>query len=47
MSSVAMALTDRGQSYNPGTLNAHLSSNGGYSGALFIWGSVSKFGLTY
>jgi len=32
MSSVAMALSDRGHSYNPGTLNTYLKANGGYSG---------------
>jgi len=52
MSSVSMALNGlgksvNGQSPNPGTLNSFLRSNGGYQGSLFIWGSVSRFGLRY
>ena len=52
MSSVSMALnglgkTINGQSPNPGSLNAYLSSTGGYAGNLFIWGSVARFGLKY
>ena len=52
MSSVSMALasagkTINGQQSNPKTLNAFLKSNGGYSGNLFIWGSVGRFGVTY
>lgn len=53
MSSVSMALSglgrtlSNGQSPNPGTLNAWLRSTGGYQGNLFIWGSVSRYGLRY
>jgi hypothetical protein len=52
MSSVSMALNARnvhlnGQEANPGTLNAWLKSNGGYSGNLFVWGSVAKFDFHY
>jgi hypothetical protein len=53
MSSVSMALNGlgksvNGQSSNPGVLNAFLRSNGGYvSGNLFVWGAVSRFGLSY
>ncbi len=52
MSSVSMALNGlgksiEGQSSNPGVLNRYLSSHGGYSGNLFIWSAVAKFGLKY
>jgi SH3-like domain-containing protein len=52
MSSVSMALAGLGRSIdgagsNPGVLNRYLSSHGGYQGDLFIWGSVSRFGLGY
>jgi hypothetical protein len=48
MSSAAMALSGTGHSYNPGTLNTWLKSNGGYvSGDLFVWTSIDKLGLTY
>jgi hypothetical protein len=52
MSSVSMALNGlgksvNGQSANPGTLNSFLKSNGGYSGNLFMWGAVSRYGLRY
>ena len=52
MSSVSMALHSRGKSIdgkssNPGTLNAWLKTHGGYSGNLFIWGSVSPLGLKF
>jgi len=52
MSSVSMALNGlgksvNGQSPNPGVLNAWLKSHGGYQGSLFIWGSVSPYGLRY
>ena len=52
MTSVSSALaslgkTINGQTSTPATLNAWLKSNGGYSGNLFSWGSVSRLGLTY
>jgi len=52
MSSVSMALNGLGRSIdgqasNPGVLNRYLSTHGGYSGNLFIWGSVAKFGFGY
>eukprot|EP00817_Percolomonadidae_sp_ATCC50343_P001757 CAMPEP_0117425840 /NCGR_PEP_ID=MMETSP0758-20121206/6062_1 /TAXON_ID=63605 /ORGANISM="Percolomonas cosmopolitus, Strain AE-1 (ATCC 50343)" /LENGTH=284 /DNA_ID=CAMNT_0005210627 /DNA_START=210 /DNA_END=1065 /DNA_ORIENTATION=- len=52
MSSVSMGLNGHnrkinGQASNPATLNSYLSSHGGYSGNLFIWGSVSKFGFSF
>jgi hypothetical protein len=52
MSSVSMALNGLGKHIdgkesNPGTLNHHLSTHHGYQGNLFIWGSVSSFGLSY
>ena len=52
MSSVSMALHSRGKSIdgkasNPGTLNAWLKTHGGYSGNLFVWGSVSPLGLRF
>ncbi len=52
MSSVASGMaglgkTINGQTPNPRTLNSFLLSNGGYAGNLFIWGAVSRFGLTY
>lgn len=48
MSSVAMALSGIGKSYNPGTLNTWLKGHGGYvSGDLFVWGSVNSLGLSY
>ena len=53
MSSVSMVLKDCGKtiggaSTTPKNLNTWLKSNGGYaSGDLFVWGSVSKFGLGY
>lgn len=34
--------------FNPSTLNKWLIANGGYaSGDLFIWASVSRFGVTF
>lgn len=46
MSSVAMMLTTKGASNNPGQLNSWLKSNGGYSsGCLINWSSVNKFGV--
>ena len=48
MTSMCMALNGRGKtSMNPGQFASWLKSNGGFSGNLFVWGSVSKFGLTY
>jgi len=48
MSSVAMALSGVGHSYNPGTLNSWLKGHGGYvSGDLFVWASVNSIGLKY
>merc|ERR1739838_1157417 len=48
MSSAAMALSGCGKSYNPGTLNKWLTSNGGYSsGNLFVWSSIGKLGLSF
>ena len=48
MSSVAMALSGTGHSYNPSTLNTWLKGHGGYaSGDLFVWGSVKPLGLAY
>ena len=43
MSSVAMY----SGTHTPGTLNSWLMGHGGYSGNLFIWGSVSSLGLKY
>lgn len=48
MSSASMALSGTGHSYNPGTLNNWLKSNGGYaSGNLFVWASINRIGLTF
>ena len=48
MSSVSMALSGCGKSYNPDTLNTWLKGHGGYvSGDLFVWGSVNSLGITY
>ncbi len=48
MSSASMALAGTGKSYNPGTLNKWLTSNGGYaSGNLFVWASINKLGLSF
>ena len=52
MTSVASALdslgkTINGQTATPATLNDFLKSNGGYQGNLFVWGAVSRFGLSY
>ena len=44
VSSVAMAI---GSSQNPGSLNDWLKGHGGFQGNLFVWTSVSPFGLTY
>ena len=52
MSSVAAGLASAGKTINgqtatPGTLHDFLKSNGGYQGNLFVWGAVSRFGLSY
>ena len=48
MSSASMALAGTGKSYNPGSLNKWLTSNGGYaSGNLFVWASINRLGLTF
>ena len=52
MSSVASGMAGAGKTINgaratPDTLNTFLRANGGYSGNLFIWGAVSRFGLAY
>lgn len=48
MSSVSMALSGTGHNFNPSTLNAWLTSNGGYvSGDLFVWASVNSQGITF
>nr|ACL36505.1 sexual maturation-related protein [Euplotes aediculatus] len=50
--SMSMALRKRGKKIdgresNPGTLNAWLKTHGGYSGNLFVWGSVAPLGLKF
>jgi hypothetical protein len=52
ISSVAMALNGLGKKINgaaptPKNFNQFLMANRGYQGNLFIWGSVSRFGLSY
>jgi hypothetical protein len=48
ITSVAMALTAIGRSFNPSTLNGWLKAHSGYfSNDLFIWGSVGSLGLEY
>src|SRR3990167_4991540 len=52
MSSVAAGMagfgkTINGQSPNPQNLNAFLRANGGYSGNMFVWGSVERFGVKF
>lgn len=48
MSSVAMALTGTGRSYNPRTLNQWLTNNGGYvNGDGYVWSSANHLGLTW
>jgi len=47
MSSVAMMISTKGHSIDPGQMNSWLDSNGGYAdGCEIIWGTVDKFGLT-
>lgn len=52
ITSVAMAMNGlgkqiNGQNVTPKNFNQFLMNNGGYSGNLFIWGSVTRFGLRY
>ena len=52
MSSVASGIaslgkTIDGQTATPGSLHNFLKANGGYQGNLFVWGAVSRFGLSY
>jgi hypothetical protein len=48
MSSASMALAGTGHWVNPSILNQWLKTHGGYvSGDLFVWGSLSPFGLIY
>jgi hypothetical protein len=52
MSSVSMAISHNGRkidgsSSTPKSLNAWLKKHGGYSGNLFVWGSVKSLGLCY
>ena len=42
-----LGLTVNNQTVNPKVLNNYLLSNSGYSGNLFNWASVSRFGLKY
>lgn len=45
MTSVAMALSCRGASINPGSLDEWLDSHGGFSGELIIWSAANAFGV--
>ena len=36
-----------GQTPTPGVLHDFLKSNGGYQGNLYVWGAVSRYGLSY
>eukprot|EP00762_Andalucia_godoyi_P000390 ANDGO_03197.mRNA.1 Charged multivesicular body protein 1 len=48
MSSVAMALSGKGHTTDPGQLNDWLVAHSGYaSGDLIVWGAVSGLGLTF
>ena len=48
ISAVAMGMTGIGQTQTPSTLNTWLKSNKGYdSQNVFVWKSVSPFGLSY
>ena len=48
VSSVAMALSAIGKSFNPGTLNSWLKDNNGYDlNGNFRWWSVYRLGLKY
>eukprot|EP01016_Furgasonia_blochmanni_P036003 TRINITY_DN4052_c0_g2_i3.p2 TRINITY_DN4052_c0_g2~~TRINITY_DN4052_c0_g2_i3.p2 ORF type:complete len:190 (-),score=78.75 TRINITY_DN4052_c0_g2_i3:146-715(-) len=52
MSSVAMALTTFNRPCGatpctPKALNSWLRNNGGFSGNLFVWGSIAKLGLNF
>jgi len=47
VSSVAMLLTKRGKTIDPGQLNTWLKANSGYAdGCLIYWGRVDSFGVT-
>ena len=39
--------TINGQTATPAVLNSYHNTNGGYSGNLYVWGAVEKFGLRY
>ena len=52
MSSVAAGLagfgkTINGQTPNPQNLNTFLKANGGFSGNMFVWGAVERFGVRF
>lgn len=48
MSSVSMALSGTGHDWNPSTLNAWLTKNGGYVATdLFVWASINEKGLIF
>lgn len=48
MSSVAMYVTTRGHSKDPGQLNEWLKSNGGYAkGDLLVWSAADKLGVSF
>ena len=52
MCSVASSMASLGksiesQTVTPAVLNRFLLSNGGYSGNLYVWGTVERFGLKY
>ena len=52
ISSISMVLNDCGKTLdgsaaNPGTFNTWLKSHSGFSGNLFVWGSIATFGFSY
>jgi uncharacterized protein YvpB len=52
MTSVAMAMNGLGKKINgaavtPKNLNQFLLANGGYSGNLYVWAAISRFGFNY
>ena len=47
MTSVTSMVVGCGQKYDPSSMNAWLKSHGGFSGDLFVWGSVSSLGFTF
>jgi len=52
ISAVAMAMKGlnkkiNGNDVTPRVMNTFLNNNGGYSGNLFIWGSIARFGFKY